>query len=142
KKKWWGSLLVAALATALVTSVTGLVGAGPAAADPTAATGDESVSVPTGAIFFTGQSTAQISQKLGSTYRLVDLHETSANVYSFAAVQNAGAYAVSGWWWFVNVSPQTVGTELSQLNARLISAERNSDGTMNVIMVSNTGAAA
>jgi hypothetical protein len=141
-KSWWRSTFVGLLSALLATSVVGLVRVAPAVADATASTGDESVSVPAGYLFYTGQSTAQISQRLGSRYRLVDLHETSANVYSFAAVQNSGAYAVPGWWWYVNVAPATVGALLNQNSGRLISAERNSNGTMNVIMVSNTGAAA
>ncbi len=130
------------LIAALLLSALSFSGASPARADATSLTGDESVSVPAAHIFYTGQTTSSITSKLGSTYRLVDLHETSTNVYSFVAVQNTGAYAVSGWWWYVGQTLSQVSNLLSTNSARLISAERMSDGTLNVIMVSNTGTAA
>lgn len=144
RPRWWRwrRSLIGALAALLLLSVVGTVTASPARADANATTGDESVSVPTGYLFYTGQTVAQVRDKIDPGYRLVDLHETSPNIYSFVAVANSGAYAVPGWWWYIGVTPGQVVTLLQQNSGRLISAERTGDGTMNVIMVSNTGPAA
>ncbi|MBV9487879.1 MAG: serine hydrolase, partial [Frankiaceae bacterium] len=93
-------------------------------------------------VTYTGLTTSQISAKLGSTYRLVDVHEDpGGGTYTVTAVKNSGSYATA-WWWYVNASTAQVSTFLSNNNARLISVEQNAAGNYNVIMVANTGSAA
>src|SRR4051794_38082562 len=87
---------------ALVSSVLTLAGSAPANADTTASTGDESVSAPAGWLTLTGQTTSQISSAIGSAYRLVDVHGNTDGTFTVSAVRNSGAYAVPGWWWYVN----------------------------------------
>lgn len=135
---------LAALAVAGL-AATGLTIGGPvspAHADTSAVTGDESVATPTTWISQSGRTTSQITSALGSTYRLVDLHQSSTGQYTFTAVQNVGVYHVPGWWWYTNISTSQVTANLTANNARLISAEKNDNGTMNVIMVANTGTSA
>jgi hypothetical protein len=81
---------------------------------------------------------------LGSTYRLVDIHQDpgGASTYTVTAVKNSGAYAVAGWWWYVGQTTAQISADLNTNHARLISAEQNARGTFDVIMVSNTGSAA
>jgi hypothetical protein len=118
------------------------VSTGAALADTTAETGDESVQVSTSWQSYTGRTTAQVTELLGSTYRLVDVRQDPSGTYTVTMVKNTGAYAVSGWWWYVHQTVAQVSSELSTNNGRLISLQRNSDGTVNVVMVSNTGSAA
>ncbi len=117
-------------------------GAGARTADTTSATGDESVAAPTAWYAYTGMSVSDVTNALGSAYRLVDVRQAANGTYSVVMVRNSGAYAVSGWWWYVHQTPTEVSNELSANSGRLIEAERNSDGTLNVIMVANTGSAA
>src|SRR3954454_10790490 len=88
------------LTIALFASVLTLVGASGAGAEANALTGDESVSAPASWLALTGRTPAQITAAIGSIYRLVALHQDANGTYSFAAVQNSGAEAVSGWWWY------------------------------------------
>jgi hypothetical protein len=139
------SLVARSLCRALVVGVVQVaifgLSSAPALADSTAATGDESVAVPTAWYVYYGLTPSQIAQYLGSTNRLVDLRRQPDGTYSVAMVRNSGAYAVSGWWWYYGITATQVGSYLTTNQARLISAERNSDGTFNVIMVANTGTA-
>ncbi|MFL5824267.1 MAG: serine hydrolase [Solirubrobacteraceae bacterium] len=114
----------------------------PALADSTAATGDESVSVPTAWHVYTGLTPAQITHALGNSNRLVELRRAANGTFTVAMVANSGAYAVSSWWWYYNASAAAVNNYLSTNHARLISVDRNPGGTFNVIMVANTGRAA
>lgn len=131
-------------ATAVALALTALIALGGAAAlaDTTAVTGDESVQAPTAWQSYTGLTTAQVSAKLGSSYRLVDVRQEPSGTYAVTMVKNAGAYAVSGWWWYVHQTTAQIAGDLSTNNGRLISLQRNSDGTVNVVMVSNAGGAA
>ena len=138
KRPWPYLAIISALALGLAFSG----GAGARTADTTSATGDESVQAPTAWYAYTGMSVSDVTNALGSTYRLVDVRQRGDGTYTVVMVRNSGAYAVSGWWWYVHQTPTQVSNELSANNARLITAERNSDGTLNVIMVSNTGSAA
>lgn len=137
-----GTRIAGALGTAALVTSLAVATAGTSTADTTALTGDESVSVPTGSMVYVGQTPAQISSRLGSTYRLVDLHQAANGTYTMTAVRNSGAYAVPGWWYYYNRTPSQVSSLLSTNNARLISAERLSNGLLNVVMVANTGSAA
>src|SRR3954447_23374804 len=92
------------LTVALFASAFTFVGAAGARADANALTGDESVSVPASWLALSGQTLAQINSAIGSTYRLVDIHQDANGTYTMAAVQNAGAEAVSGWWWYVHAT--------------------------------------
>lgn len=118
------------------------LGAAATLADTTALTGDESVQAPTAWQSYTGLTTGQVTEKLGSAYRLVDVRQESSGTYAVTMVKNEGAYAVSGWWWYVHQTTAQISTDLSTNSGRLISLQRNSDGTVNVVMVSNTGSAA
>src|SRR3954453_13586133 len=126
---------------AVLSATLAVVSASGARADTTAATGDESVSAPATWLTLTGKTISQIVTALGSTYRLVDVHQAADGTYTVTAVSNTGSYAVSAWWWYVHQSVSFVSDALGSNSARLISAEQNSDGTYNVIMVSNTGSA-
>lgn len=132
---------VSAIAVLLLAAGLTLAGAPGANADSTASTGDESVAGPTNFAFYTGQTVAQINTLLGATFRLVDIHKTGST-YDVTLVANSGAFAVPGWWWYTNQTSAGVTSLLTTNNARLISAEKNASGTYDVIMVSNTGAAA
>lgn len=132
---WMVAIICAQLAVA------GL-GAGTALADATSATGDESVSAATAWNSYTGLTPAQITQALGSTNRLVDLRQDpGGSTYTVTMVSDGGAYRVSGWWWYYEVTAPQVSSYLSTNRARLISLSRNPDGTFDVVMVSNTGTA-
>src|SRR4051812_28951719 len=121
---------------AAATAVVALLGAtaGSALADATAGTGDESVQSPSSWQVYAGQTPAQIASLLGSTYRLVDLRQAPNGTYTATMVKNTGAYAVSGWWWYYHATAAQVNSALSSNTARLISLERNADGTFNVVM--------
>jgi hypothetical protein len=132
-----------ALACACAQLAIAALGAATAMADSTSATGDESVAAPTAWYAYSGLTPSQITQALGSTNRLVDLRQDpDGRTYSVTMVTDGGAYAVSGWWWYYEITASKVSSALSTNNARLISVDRNPDGTFDVIMVSNTGAAA
>ncbi|MEI7743892.1 MAG: serine hydrolase [Chloroflexota bacterium] len=134
-----GSLVLSA---ALALAAVGIT-VTPAFAESTSAVGDESVAVPTAWASYSGLTVPQITSRLGTTYRLVDLREDPAGgTYSGAMVANTGAYAVTGWWWYVHATVPDVTAAWQANNGRLISLEQNGDGTVNVVMVSNTGSAA
>ncbi len=136
----WRALRASA-ATLALGALIALVAAA-ALADSTAGTGDESVQAPIAWQSYTGLTTAQVTEKLGSAYRLVDVRQAPNGTYTVTMVKNEGAYAVSGWWWYVHQTTAQITTDLTNNNGRLISLQRNSDGTVNVVMVSNTGSAA
>jgi hypothetical protein len=140
-KSRWLRITSSVAASALAFGGLSLAVTGTANADSTSSTGDESVSAPAQWATYSGATTAQVTNLLGSTYRLVDLHRDAAGTYSVVMVQNSGPYAVSAWWWYVGQTTAQVSSELSSNNARLISVEQNSSGTYDVIMVSNTGSA-
>lgn len=114
----------------------------PVLADTTSATGDEYVTASTPWATWAGKTPAQITTLLGTTMRLVDLRQDPAGTYTATAVKNSGAYATAGWWWFYHRSIADVSAFVGANNARIISLQRNADGTVNVVMVSNTGVAA
>lgn len=128
--KSWATVLVLAVA---------------ALASPAGATEDLDNSTPVAAQWYYGQSEASLSSVISGGYRIVDLEvESGASPAKFSAalVKNTGSYA-KNWWWYYNVSLSTVGTLLSQNNARLIDIETYEVGGVvryAVVMVSNTGA--
>lgn len=120
----------------------------PASADANATTDDSSVSVVTGSWIYSNVSTATVSNLLSSnSARLTDVepYSTSANTWTVTMVSNSGAYAVPGWWWYVDITSAQISSFLSSNNGRLIDIEAYNDGgtiKYAVIMVSNTGTTA
>jgi hypothetical protein len=124
-------------------------GARLATADATTSVDDRSVAVPTGWKFYSGITIAQVtSTVIAGGYRLTELHAdqpTNPTTWTVRAVQNAGAYAVSGWWWYYGQTAAQVNSLLSSNNARLVSVDgynTSSGGRYAVVMVSNAGGAA
>ncbi|MFT7463550.1 MAG: hypothetical protein ACI9EF_001895 [Pseudohongiellaceae bacterium] len=109
------------------------------------ATEDQDNATPTAALWFYGQTEANISSTINAGYRLVDLEvESTASPVKFSAafVKNSGSYAQT-FWWYYNISLATVGTLVSQNNGRLVDIEPyevNGVVRYAVVMVSNTGA--
>jgi beta-lactamase family protein/polyglycine hydrolase-like protein len=94
--------------------------------------------------WYYGVTPAQISSLVTqNSARLVDLRSyVTSGVTRYAAVMisNTGADAMS-WWWYYNVTPNQIGSLLSQNNAFLISIEPAdaSGSTFNVVMEQNQG---
>jgi hypothetical protein len=67
----------------------------------------------------------------------INAYETGGQVrYAVVMVDNTGD-AQMGWWWWFNVSPSTVLSELEDKSGRLVDLDRNPvSGNLNVIMYS------
>ncbi len=105
---------------------------------------DRDTDTPTGAVWLTGRTIAQLNAQINAGWRITDLEyeSTSSNTFTAALVRNSGAYA-KGWWWLVGATASQVASTLSTNNARLIDLEPYDDnGTTRfaAVMVANTGA--
>lgn len=121
---------------------------GTLALDTSARTDDHSINVPTSWWTYSGVSAAQVSSYLSAnSARLVDIEVTGlvsgAPRFAVRMVRNAGAYAVSGWWWYYGLTPAQVSSYLSANTARLIEIEPYDAGggaiRYAVVMIANTG---
>ncbi len=105
---------------------------------------DRDRTTPTGAIWNSGQSSAELTTLVNQGWRLTDIEIESTSPFSFTVsmVPNSGAYA-KAWWYAVGVTATQLGATLTQNSARLIDLEPYDDnGTLRfvAVMVSNTGA--
>lgn len=122
-----------------------------AALDTTALTTDHSVTVPTEWWIYENQSPQQLSDKLAEHgARIVGLEVTGVTGggeprFSARLVHNSGAYAVPGWGWYYDQTPEQISTLINANSARLIELERYDRGGGQIryaaVLVSNTGAA-
>lgn len=143
------TLLLAKLACSLVIGLS--VSGAHAALDTTALTDDHSVNVPTDWWVYDNLSPQQLSDKLAEHgARIVGLDiaaVTGAGEPRFTArlVHNSGAYAVPGWGWYYDQTPEQITALINANSARLIELERYDRGGGQIryaaVMVSNTGAA-
>jgi hypothetical protein len=140
------ALLTCAAAVVLVFGLT--LQASATTAFPT--TDDHSTEIATGRWWYFGVSGAQVNGFINQNHarltqvRVMDPNGAGPGQPTFAVtmVANSGAYA-SGWWWYYNATPATVGTLLTQNHARLISLDPYFVGStleFAVVMVPNTGA--
>ncbi len=141
--------LTAMLACALLTVVAsqGLH----AALDTTALTDDHSINTRTEWWTYTNQTPQQLSDKLAEhSARIVGLDVTAVTNtgeprFTARLVPNSGAYAVPGWGWYYDQSPEQITTLINANTARIVELERYDRGggqiRYAVVMVSNTGAA-
>jgi CubicO group peptidase (beta-lactamase class C family) len=94
--------------------------------------------------YYNLNSIQAVSDKLSQNQaRLVDLNTFVSNgqrYYNVVMIKNSGADA-SGWWWYVNVSPDFISQKINEHGARLIDIERHGNGTFSVVMVKNTNTA-
>src|SRR4051812_18231991 len=138
---------VAALST-LVTLLIALASPSHAHADATASTDDRSVAQPTSWHTYNGVTTAELSSSLAASgARLTELEpfDAAAGTWSAVTVEDSGAYAVPGWWWYTGQRAADITLHLTENNARLIdiSPYSTSNGTrFAAVMIRNTGAAA
>lgn len=97
---------------------------------------------PNGWYWLHGVTAAQVMDVV-NTYdmRLIDIEVQTSDPLTFSAafVQNAGAHAVNGWWWYFGLSFEDIADYVDQNDGRLIDIERYGDGLYAVVMVSNTG---
>ena len=122
-----------------------------AALDTTALTDDRSVNAPTDWWTYDNLSPQQLSDKLAEHgARIVGLEVaavTSGGEPRFTArlVHNSGAYAVPGWGWYYDQTPEQITALINANSSRLIELERYDRGggqiRYAVVLVSNTGAA-
>lgn len=121
------------------------------APDSTALTDDRSTGVPTGWWAYTNVSAATLTslyEAKGARLTDIEVHSIVGGAPRFTArmVQNSGAYAVPGWWWYYGLSYSQVGAKLGEKNARLIDLDPYDAGGGAIryaaVMVSNTGSAA
>ena len=137
---------VAGVATVAIVS-TGLAQTSvqPAAADTTVAVDDRSVSARTASTWYTGVDAAFVAARVNGTgMRLAGIEVDSASPLRFTVrlVQNAGAYAVPGWWWYYGLTSQQLSAKLSEHSARIVDLEQyaTSEGQrFAAVLVSNTG---
>ena len=142
--------LTAMLACALLTVVAsqGLH----AALDTTALTDDHSINTRTEWWTYANQTPQQLSDKLaehGARLAALEVNAvTNAGEPRFTArlVPNRGAYAVPGWSWYYDQSPEQITALINANTSRIIELERYDRGggqiRYAVVMVSNSGAAA
>lgn len=105
--------------------VLGLVlGTGHAAADPTAATDDRSVAVATHEWIDAHVSAATLQADLGKRKarltRIVMDAGSSPETFTATMTKDSGAYHVTAWWWYTDVTATQLDSDLASNNARLI----------------------
>ncbi|MBL8723980.1 MAG: serine hydrolase [Planctomycetes bacterium] len=90
--------------------------------------------------WYYGVSGSQISTHLtNNNARLVDVDSYEFNgstVYDCVMIRNTGDDARS-WWYYLNVSPTTIATNLGNNSAQLYHLDRRSNGNYNCIMLRN-----
>ena len=118
-----------------------------AAADPTAATDDRSVTVETHEWVDAKVSPTTLQSDLSARgarlTRLVAVVGSSPQTFTATMVKNSGAYRVSTWWWYHDVTAAQLQSELTTNNGRLIYADAydTASGEMfAAVMVQNSGA--
>ena len=122
-----------------------------AALDTTALTDDHSVNARTTWWVYDNLSPQQLADKVAEHgARIVGLEVpavTNAGEPRFTArlVHNSGAYAVPGWGWYYDQSPEQITALINANSSRLIELERYDRGGGQIryaaVLVSNTGAA-
>jgi len=89
--------------------------------------------------YYFGESTANIASLVKTNNaRLTALQSYTSNgqtVYACIMIANTGADA-KAWWWYFNISPQTVGTYISTNKARLLDLTPAGNGNFNAAMES------
>lgn len=132
--------------------IAGLLGASAhAALDATALTDDHSVNVPTPWWAYDNLTPQQLSDKLAEHDARIAGFEVAAVTsageprFTVRLVQNSGAYAVPGWGWYYDQTPEQITALINANSARLIELERYDRGGGQIryaaVLVSNTGAA-
>ena len=93
--------------------------------------------------YYYGKSTTDITALAKTNNaRLTALQSYTSNgptVYACIMIANTGADA-KAWWWYYNISPQTVGADLSTNKARLLDLTPAGNGNFNAAMESCSGA--
>ena len=120
-----------------------------AALDATALTDDHSINVPTEWWTYGNLTPQQLSDKVAEQgARIVGLEVaavTGAGEPRFTArlVHNSGAYAVPGWGWYYDQTPEQITALINANSARLIELDRYDRGGGQIryaaVMVPNTG---
>jgi beta-lactamase class A len=135
------------MATLLALLLTATVGIEHAAADPTAATDDRSVAVATHEWIDTHVSAAalqaDLSKRKARLTRIVMDLGSSPETFTATMTKNSGAYHVSGWWWYTDLTAAQLDGDISANNARLIyvdAYDTPSGERFAAAMVQNTGA--
>lgn len=122
-----------------------LAATGPAKADSDATTDDKSVTAPTPWQVYQNVSGATVGALLGQNQaRLTDIeiYDPAVPTFTVTMVKNQGVYG-SGYWWYYGQTPADIGTNLANLNARLIDITPYTTPSgirFAAIMVPNTGA--
>ncbi len=98
---------------------------------------------PTGAVFYTGQSEADVKQTVKSGFRLTDIEVVSTSPWRFTTtyVSNKGSYE-RGWAWWAGRTPDEAGKLLEQHKQRIIDLETNRVGNktlVTMVTVENKG---
>jgi hypothetical protein len=92
--------------------------------------------------WYYGLTAGQLTNTLAQNHaRITDLETYFINgERRFAALEapNTGGQAKS-WWYYYGVSPEFVSSRLDQNHARLVDLGRESNGTLDVVMVANQG---
>ena len=105
---------------------------------------DRDRTTPTGAVWFTDQTTTDLGNLVNAGWRFteIEIESTSPFEFTVAAVQNSGSYA-KAWWYAIGVTTSQLTTTINSNTARLIDIEPYDDsGTTKfaAVMISNTGA--
>lgn len=82
-------------------------------------------------------STAVSNLSSNNNARIVDLDSYDiggTTYYSAVMISNTGTDN-RGWWWYLNVTPATIGTLLNTNNARLYDLEKRDNGNWNCVMI-------
>jgi hypothetical protein len=109
---------------------------------------DRTVANPAGWAWYYNASGATISTYLAANpgLRLADLRRTAAGTsFDAAFIANSGEYAVSGWWWYYDVTIAQISSALTTNQARLLTLNRyvvSGQVRYCCVMVRNTGAEA
>jgi Beta-lactamase len=89
--------------------------------------------------WYYGQSPAQLSNLANSNNaRLTTLQSYTTNektYYAAIMISNTGA-DVKAWWWYYNVSPQSISSDISSNKSRLLDITPAGNGNFNVTMES------
>ena len=98
---------------------------------------------PTGAVFYTGQSEADVKKTVKSGFRLTDIEVVSTSPWRFTTtyVSNKGNYE-RGWAWWAGRTPDEAGKLLEQHKQRIIDLETNRVGNktlVTMVTVENKG---
>jgi beta-lactamase class A len=121
------------------------------ALDANALTDDHSVNAPTAWWTYTNVSADQVGTYLnqnGARLTDIEIYSVTSGVPRFTVrmIQNSGAYAVPGWWWYYGLTAAQVSSYVNANSGRLIDIKPYDIGggviRFAVVMVSNTAGAA